>query len=144
MSWSSNPSSSTRRSDCRVVRYPRSSSRISSKVARASPGAARLATGTISGDWSTICTRPSTTSVSFENANRLSRVRAFASVFSRSLYQLGLELSGELLEHAFDLEVRVPDLDVVHPGEVAHRRPIPLDGFAHHFLLLAREAVVDR
>ena len=49
----------------------------------------------------------------------LSLVRAFAIVFSVSLDRPGFELGAELAEHGFDVEAGVPDLEVLHGGELA-------------------------
>ena len=52
----------------------------------------------------------------------LSFVRAFATCLLGSLDQLRLELRAELLDRALDVQVRVPHLEVLHPGELAPSR----------------------
>ena len=49
----------------------------------------------------------------------LSFVRAFASAFSVRLTAAGFELRAEFLERLLDLQVGVPDVEVVHRRELA-------------------------
>ncbi len=54
-----------------------------------------------------------------------------------------LDLGRELLQDRLDLQVRVPDLEVLHPGEVAHRRAVLASRVEHDLLLvLGGESVV--
>jgi len=99
----------------------------------------------MSGDWSTIGALPSTTCVSFENAARLSFVRAFARFFLGSLDDRGLELRSVVSDRALDIQVGVPHVEVVHGGELSHRGTVSADRVAHDpVLFLGAKAVVAR
>ena len=72
----------------------------------------------------------------------LSRVCALASVASASLDLGGLDLGPEVLQHRLDLHMRIPDLEVAHPGEGAHRGAVLADGVEHDLVLVLRAVVV--
>ena len=56
-----------------------------------------------------------------------------------------LDLRPELLQDRLDLEVRVPHLEVAHPGEGAHRHAVLVDRVEHDLVLvLGAESVVAR
>ena len=61
------------------------------------------------------------------------------------LHDLGLELRGELLNRALDVQVRVPDVEVLHAREPRHRGAVLLDGVKDDpLLVLDGEAAVAR
>ena len=75
----------------------------------------------------------------------LSLVRALASAFSVRLTALGLQLRAEFLEHALDVQLGVPDVEVLHGREARHRAAVRRDRVQHDLVLvLDGEAVVAR
>ena len=53
-----------------------------------------------------------------------------------SLDDLLLELRGEFLDHPFDVQVGVPDVEVLHSGELGHRGAVAPDGVEHDPVLV--------
>ena len=75
----------------------------------------------------------------------LSFVRALANAFSAALDHLGVELGAQVLQRALDVQVRVPDLEVVHHRKARHRGAVFLYGVEHDsVLVLDSEIVVAR
>ena len=76
----------------------------------------------------------------------LSFVRAFASVLLGSLDRLRLELRAVLLEHALDVQVRVPHVEVLHRREARPSRcgTRPTVSSTIRSCVLGAEAVVAR
>ena len=73
---------------------------------------------------------PSTMCVSLSSACMLSRVRALATWPRPACGHAGR--SGlHLLEQSLGVEARVPDIQIGHPGELTHRRPVAPDDAQH-------------
>ena len=85
-----------------------------------SSGVIRSSTGVMTGWSATMRGSPSTIAVSLPKARRPSLLCAFATLRLEPAQLLGV---GEALHPARDVvqvEPREPDVDVAHPGEVAH------------------------
>ena len=146
MSHGSNCSSRYRRSVSSVRRYcaMRLPSCAMKAVRSASPGSSS-STGTSSGGSEMIRGCPSTTRVSLATSRMLSLVRALAMPSSSRLRWRTRELGVEVGPQLVHVGAGVPDVQVGHGREAAHREPVAGDRRRDDVAaLLGREPVVPR